>query len=85
MSLRRAGTALANGALLRAAEEAGFEAFVTADRNLRHRQNLGGRTLAVGVLGRNKWALIQHNIRILADALASSRPSDVVEVDLGFA
>jgi len=37
--------ALANGELLKAAE-AGFEAFVTTDRNLRYQQNLSSRLRA---------------------------------------
>jgi hypothetical protein len=41
---------LKNGDLLRAAEEAGFEVLVTADRNLAYQQNLKDRKLAIVVL-----------------------------------
>ena len=34
---------LANGDLLKTAEEARFEALITADRNIRYQQNLAGR------------------------------------------
>jgi hypothetical protein len=41
---------LKNGALLKAAEEAGFDLFLTADQELSYQQNLTGRKVAVLVL-----------------------------------
>jgi len=38
---------LKNGALLTAAEEAGFDLFITADQELTYQQNLMGRKMAV--------------------------------------
>lgn len=47
--------ALSNGALLNAAEEAGFDVLVTADQNLlSYQQNMHGRKLAVVVLSNNE-------------------------------
>ena len=40
---------LRNGDLLSAAEEGGFDLFVTADRNLAYQQNLKDRKLAIVV------------------------------------
>ena len=42
---------LRNGELLDAAEAAGFDVFVTTDRNLRYQQNLSRRRLAIVVIG----------------------------------
>jgi len=43
---REAGwSALANGDLLRAAEEAGFDALLITDKNMRYRQNFVGRRI----------------------------------------
>ena len=39
--------ALENGALLQAAEAAGFDLLIICDKNLRHQQNLAGRRLAI--------------------------------------
>lgn len=41
---------LRNGDLLTAAEAAGFEVFVTTDKNIRYQQNLEGRQIAIVVL-----------------------------------
>ena len=41
---------LKNGALLAAAEEAGFDLFITADQELNYQQNLEGRRMAILVL-----------------------------------
>jgi hypothetical protein len=40
---------LENGDLLTAAERDGFEVFLTANKNLRYRQNLSGRAIAIVV------------------------------------
>jgi hypothetical protein len=48
---------LGNGALLDAAEAAGFDVFVTTDRNIRYQQNLTGRKIAVVVLDKVRWNL----------------------------
>jgi hypothetical protein len=45
---------LANGDLLRVAEEAGFDLLLTADQNLVYQQNLKGRKIALVILGGNR-------------------------------
>ena len=45
---------LVNGDLLAAAEQNGFEAMVTADKNLSYQQNLSDRKIAIVVLPSNK-------------------------------
>ena len=42
---------LKNGEFLKAAEEAGFDAMVTCEQNIRHQQNLAGRKLALVAIG----------------------------------
>jgi putative NIF3 family GTP cyclohydrolase 1 type 2 len=44
---------LKNGELLKAAEDAGFDVFVTGDRVLAHRQDLAARKIAVFALSAN--------------------------------
>jgi predicted nuclease of predicted toxin-antitoxin system len=41
---------LANGELLTAAEQAGYDVLITVDKNLPHQQNLSGRVISVIVL-----------------------------------
>lgn len=60
---------LENGELLRAAEDAGFEIFVTADKDLSYQQNLAGKTLALVVLGTNNWKIIQRNTEVVVRAV----------------
>jgi hypothetical protein len=71
---------LDNGNLLKAAET-NFDALVTAYRNLRYQQNLGGRRLAIVVLPTNSWPKIQaHQLQIVA-AVDALHPGDIVELD----
>lgn len=57
----RGWSQLRNGDLLQAAESAGFEVFVTTDRNLRYQQNLAGRRLAIVVLSTTSWPRIRRS------------------------
>lgn len=56
----RGWSALQNGELIAAAESAGFEVFVTTDRNLKYQQNLRDRKLAIVVLLTTSWPRIQR-------------------------
>ena len=76
---------LSNGALLTAAEEAGFELLLTTDRRIRYQQDLRGRRIALVVLtGSTRWSRIrQHEDRIAA-AVASATPGGYSEVEIPF-
>ena len=53
---------LTNGELLAAAEDAGFDAMITADRNIRYQQNLAGRKIALIELTTTHWETIRDNV-----------------------
>jgi hypothetical protein len=58
---------LANGDLLATAEQAGFEVFVVADKNLRYQQDLSSRRIAILELWTNhRPTLERHFPKILA-------------------
>ena len=50
---------LENGALLDAAEGAGFDVLITCDQNVLQQQNFTGRKLAVVVLSTNHWPTLR--------------------------
>jgi len=50
-AIARGWDRLANGALLKAAEEAGFDLLLSTDKNIRYQQNLTGRRIAIVILG----------------------------------
>src|ERR1035438_5477981 len=57
-TVERGWERLANGALLDAAEAAGFELSVNADKNIRYHQNLTGRKISIVVLGKAQWTVV---------------------------
>ena len=73
---------LENGALLRAAEDAGFEVLLTTDKNLRYQQNLTGRNIAIVVLGQGRWKQIKPHANSVADAIGASTPGAFTEVEI---
>ena len=69
-----------NGDLIEAAETAGFDALVTADRNLLYQQNLAGRKLAILVLPSNKLRILRGIVSEIRKALTAIKPGDYVEM-----
>ena len=77
---------LANGALLAAAEQAGFELLVTTDRRIRYQQNLSGRRIAIVVLaGSTKWSRIRLQVQEISIAVDAASPASYSEVPIPFA
>ena|SRR5437016_1051565 len=71
---------LDNGDLLSVAEQAGFEVLVIADKNLRHQQNLRGRTIALVELWTNHRPTLERQFARIASAVATARPGAYVVV-----
>lgn len=72
-----------NGALLRAAEEAGFHVLVTGDRTLQYEQNMAGRKLAIVSLSANSWRVIRVHTDRIAAAVDAATAGSFVKVDCG--
>jgi len=75
---------LTNGELLNAAEAAGFEVFLTADKNLRYQQNLAGRRIAVVVIGNAQWRVLRKYVDRVATAVDAASPGSYAEVAIPF-
>ncbi len=71
---------LTNGALLKAAEEAGFDAIITADKNIRYQQNLTGRKIALLVLSTNTWQVLRDNAALMVDAVNRAHSGSYEEI-----
>lgn len=73
---------LENGALLTAAENGGFEVFITTDQNLAYQQNLAQRRIAIVVLSSANWPRIRVHAELVATALDGVAPGAYVEVTI---
>ena len=73
---------LQNGELLSVAEAAGFEVFVTTDKNLRYQQNLTNRKIALIVLSTTSWPRIQKIADQILLALLTKKVGDYLEMDV---
>jgi predicted nuclease of predicted toxin-antitoxin system len=69
-----------NGELIAAAESAGFEVFVTTDKNLKYQQNLVNRNIAIVVLQTTSWPRLQHLLPGVVAAVAGARRGGYCEV-----
>jgi hypothetical protein len=73
---------LANGKLLAAAEAAGFHLFLTTDRNIQYQQNLSNRKIAIIVLGKARWRLIQPRLAEILAAVNAAKPGSFAFVEI---
>lgn len=76
----RGWSQLKNGELLNAAEEEGFEIFITTDSNLKYQQNLQARRIAIIVLTTTSWPRIRQAIETVVLAVDSASEGMYVEV-----
>jgi len=76
---------LKNGALLAAAEAAGFDLFITADQELSYQQNLTGRRLAMLVLSTNNWGVIKLQVGEITAAIDAATPGSFSFLEIGHA
>jgi hypothetical protein len=80
-AIERGWDALENGALLTEAEAAGFEVFVTADKNKRYQQNLAGRTIAIVELGTPRWPVVRNYVERVVEAVNAATPGSDAQVE----
>lgn len=71
---------LKNGELLNAAEQSGFDVFVTSDKNLQYQQNLKDRVIAIVVLPTNDWSTLRSRMTEIANAVDTIQPGEYQEV-----
>jgi predicted nuclease of predicted toxin-antitoxin system len=74
---------LVNGLLVDAAERAGFEVIITADRSFRFHVNITARNLAVIILSTNHWQTLQRGAPAIMQALQGARPGSYHDVAVG--
>jgi hypothetical protein len=72
-----------NGELLKAAEELGYEVFLTADKALPYQQNMAGRKIAVIALSGQIWAVIRIHIQTISLAISNAQPGTLARVECG--
>jgi len=73
---------LGNGELLNEAERAGFEVFVTTDKNIRYQQNLANRVIAIVVLGNSRWPMVKRYADRVVAAVGAAKPGSYIEVEI---
>ena len=74
--------ALANGYLIAAAEQEGFELLITCDQSLRYQQNLQGRKLMILILLSNNWPRVRKMAAQIATTVDFMQTGQVRELDI---
>ena len=73
---------LQNGDLLNAAEAAGFEVFLTTDKNIRYQQNLTHRKIAIVLVRKQQWPDLEPHVQLVVAAVNAAAPGSYVEVEI---
>ena len=74
---------LTTGALLKAAEDAAFDAILTADQGIRYQQNRKNCRVALIVLSDYDESVIAANVKAILAAIDAIQPGALLWVDLG--
>ena len=76
---------LLNGDLIAKAEESGFEALITADKNLQYQQNLSGRRSSIIILNSKRitWPHIEPLAPQVNEAQKNLAPGSFVTIGPG--
>jgi hypothetical protein len=69
-----------NGALIQAAEEAGFSVLITCDRNIRYQQNITSRQIALIELTTTIWPLTRTRLDDVRAAVQQATPGSYTTV-----
>ena len=83
-AVERGWERLVNGALLDAAEAAGFELFVTADKNIRYQQDLTNRRISIVALGNAQWPVLRRYVDRVVVAFNAATPGSYTEIEIPF-
>jgi hypothetical protein len=83
-AIERGRERMVNGALLDAGEAAGFDLFITADKNIRYQQNLAGRKISMVVLGNPQWPVMRRYVGRVVAAVEAATPGSFTEVEIPF-
>lgn len=83
-TLQEGWDTLTNGSLLLVAENAGFEVLLTTDNSLAYQQNLKGRKIAIVVLSRNRWRMVQRVVQRITAAVDAAMPGSYTLIHVPF-
>jgi hypothetical protein len=83
-AMTRGWDRLANDALLKAAEDAGFDFLLSTDKNIQYQQNLQGRRLAIVILGNPQRPAVIRSIDRVIEAVNAATAGSYVEVDIPY-
>jgi hypothetical protein len=81
-ALAEGWSTLCNGDLLRTAEAAGFDLLLTTDNSIAYQQNLKQRKIAIVVLTRNRWSLVQRRIRKVVATIDGAKAGSYSVVEI---
>ncbi len=83
-AVERGWDRLVNGDLLNEAEIAGFDLFVTADKNMRYQQNLTTRKISIVALRNAQWPVLHLYVDRVVAAVDAATPGSYFEVEIPF-
>lgn len=73
---------LENGVLLQAAEQGGFDVFISTDQNLKYQQNLSGRRLAIVILLTTSWPKMQPHLARIQNVVDGVTAGAYIEIPI---
>ena len=79
---RNGWSTLDNGLLLNEAEAAGYEAFITGDKNIPFQQNLSTRNIRIIIPSQKAWPEVARNTSSISQAIHDSEGPPITFLEL---
>lgn len=83
-AIQRGWERISNGQLIANAEDAGFDVLLTADKRIRHQQNLKGRRIAIVVVSNPTWRILRKYLDRITAIVNVAVPSSYTEIEIPF-
>ena len=83
-AIERRWDRLNHGALLKMAEEAGFDLLLSTDKNIQYQQNLKDRRIAIVILGNSRRPAVHRYIDRVIATVNAATPGTYAEVDIPY-
>jgi hypothetical protein len=83
-AIARGWDRLSNGALIKVAENAGFDRLLSTDKNIQYQQNLKDRRIAILILGNSRRPDVLRYIDRVIEAVNAASPGSFAVVEIPY-
>ncbi|MGC2660173.1 MAG: hypothetical protein WA324_19615 [Bryobacteraceae bacterium] len=74
---------VANGKLLKLAEDSGYNLLITEDQNMPYQNPVAGRLIGILAFSTNNWGLMKPHVAAIVQAVGEVKPGEIQNLFCG--